>query len=170
MRGSKSGCYGGREYMEKEHSLNLYTLRKSTAEDVTFLFNVSTRAMRPVVEAVHPDKVFDRVEEFKLYQNKFIPTEIEVIQFQSIDIGRLRIVRSAESIYIGGIQILPEFQNRGIGTVIVTDLIQESNSVGIPITLEVHEVNTKALNFYKKLGFVEVGREEGKLSMRYCRG
>ena len=79
----------------------------------------------------------------------------------------MRIVRSAESIYIGGIQILPEFQNRGIGSAIVTDLIQESNSAGVPILLEVHEVNTKSLNFYKRQGFVEVGREEGKLSVRY---
>lgn len=156
--------------MESRNQQINYRLRKASAQDVVFLFNVSTEAMRPVVESLHPDQTFNTESEFKNYQEKYIPDEIDVIQLDGVDIGRLRIVRSAESIYIGGIQILPEFQNRGIGTVIVTDLIQESNSVGIPITLEVHEVNTKALNFYKKLGFVEVGREEGKLSMRYCRG
>lgn len=156
--------------MESRNQQINYRLRKASAQDVVFLFNVSTEAMRPVVESLHPDQTFDTESEFKNYQEKYIPDEIDVIQLDGVDIGRLRIVRSAESIYIGGIQILPEFQNRGIGTVIVTDLIQESNSVGIPITLEVHEVNTKALNFYKKLGFVEVGREEGKLSLRYCRG
>ena len=156
--------------MESRNQQINYRLRKASAQDVVFLFNVSTEAMRPVVESLHPDQTFDTESEFKNYQEKYIPDEIDVIQLDGVDIGRLRIVRSAESIYIGGIQILPEFQNRGIGSAIVTDLIQESNSAGVPILLEVHEVNTKALNFYKKLGFVEVGREEGKLSMRYCRG
>lgn len=153
--------------MESRNQQINYRLRKASAQDVVFLFNVSTEAMRPVVESLHPEQTFDTESEFKNYQEKYIPDEIDVIQLDGVDIGRLRIVRSAESIYIGGIQILPEFQNRGIGSAIVTDLIQESNSAGVPILLEAHEVNTKALNFYKRQGFVEVGRKEGKLSMRY---
>ena len=157
--------------MSKENFLenipSIYSLRQATADDVEFVFNVSTEAMRPVVDSLNPGKTFDSDAEFKIYQEKFLPEEIEIIQSQGIDVGRLRIVRSTESIYIGGIQIFPELQNRGIGTAILADLIQESNRAGVPILLEVHEVNTKALIFYKGLGFVELESKEGKLSMEY---
>ncbi len=138
-----------------------YTLRQATAEDVAFLFRVSTDAMRPVVEALHPGRFFDSETEFRAYQEKFVPTEIEIIQYKGVDIGRLRIVRSLESLYVGGIQILPEFQNRGIGTAILTDLIHESSEIGVPILLEVHEANVKAQNFYRKFGFVKEEQKKG---------
>lgn len=83
------------------------------------------------------------------------------------DIGRLRIVRSPESIYIGGIQILPEWQGKGIGKALFSDIIAESDSSGIPIDLEVHHVNESAVAFYKKLGFEEVGKTEKQIEMRY---
>ncbi|MCR4279500.1 MAG: GNAT family N-acetyltransferase, partial [Candidatus Zambryskibacteria bacterium] len=83
------------------------------------------------------------------------------------DIGRLRIVRSPESISIGGIQILPEFQGRGIGTAIVKDLIVESETTGTPITLEVHYINEQAISFYKNLGFQETGKTEKQFLMEY---
>ena len=36
-----------------------FSLRQATEEDPPFLFKVSTDAMRPVVETLNPDKVFD---------------------------------------------------------------------------------------------------------------
>lgn len=140
--------------------MKLYTLRTATPDDLEFLFDVSTEAMRPVVEQLHPGEIFDREQELQKYKEKFVPDEIQIIQHDGKDVGRLRVVRSPESIYVGGIQILPEFQGRGIGGAIFTDLIEESNISGLPITLEVHDVNAKALTFYKSLGFVESGRQE----------
>ena len=123
--------------------------------------------MRPVVAILNPDKVVDSGEEFERYEEKFNPDEIDIIQFEGQDVGRLRVVRTAESMYIGGIQILPEFQRRGIGTSIVADLINESNLSGIPITLEVHDVNRKALEFYLKLGFIAGEKIHDQTVMRY---
>ncbi len=137
-----------------------YTLRTATPGDLEFLFNVSTEAMHPVVEQLHPGEVFDREQELGKYKEKFVPEEIQVIQHEGKDVGRLRVVRSPESIYVGGIQILPEFQGKGIGGAIFADLIEESEASRLPITLEVHDVNAKALAFYKNLGFVESGRQE----------
>jgi GNAT superfamily N-acetyltransferase len=144
-----------------------YTLRVASASDVEFLFNVSTEAMRPVDTVLNPDKVFDKEAEFKKYQEKFVPEEIQIISFLNEDVGRLRVVRSEESIYVGGIQILPEFQGKGIGSALFNDLITESNQIGIPITLEVHDVNQSALGFYTKLGFINVGHEGNKTLMKY---
>lgn len=102
--------------------------------------------MRPVVETLNPAKIVDSDEEFKAYEAKFKPEEIDVVQYEGTDVGRLRVVRTAASIYIGGLQILPEFQDMNIGRTLLSELIEESNRSGIPITLEVHDVNTKALS------------------------
>ena len=143
------------------------SLRQAKSDDLNFLFGVSTEAMRPVVETLNPDKAFDEQEERSKYEEKFKPENIEVIQYDGQDVGRLRVVKSEDSIYIGGIQILPEFQDKGIGTSILTDLVEESEKTGLPIVLEVHDVNEKAIGFYKKLGFVEGEKVKDQTVMRY---
>lgn len=130
-----------------------FTLRQATDEDVEFLFNVSTLAMRPTVLEINPNREFNEQEEFQKYKEKFIASEVEIIKHEGQDVGRLRVVRSVDSMYVGGIQILPEFQGKGIGTALFESLIQEANELGMPITLEVHEVNQDAFRFYEKLGF-----------------
>ena len=143
------------------------SFRKATNKDIDLLFRVSTEAMRPVVQALNPDIVFNPEEEFRKYKEKFKPEEIDIIQYQGMDAGRLRVVRSADSIYVGGIQILPEFQNKGIGTSIFEGLINEAEELNIPVTLEVHNINTSAINLYKKLGFKEDEQLENKTVMKY---
>lgn len=130
-----------------------FSLRHATQEDLPFLFRVSTDAMKAVVATLNPDKEFVEEKGFASYKDKFTPEKIQVIQFEGKDVGRLRVVRTSESIYIGGIQILPEFQGKGIGTALFYELIEESNSANIPITLEVHIVNESAISFYTNLGF-----------------
>jgi len=78
---------------------------------------------------------------------------MNIIQFNGIDVGRLRVVKTDKHIYIGGFQILPEFQNKGIGTAVLLDLIKESKALNIPILLEVRKVNVRAKVFYERHGF-----------------
>ncbi len=144
-----------------------YALRMAKQSDLDFLFNVSTEAMRPVHEALHPSEVFDRDAEFEKYKAKFEPEKIQIIQFEGEDVGRLRVVWSTDSIYVGGIQLLPAFQGKGIGGAVMSDLIEESEASGVPIALEVHDINTRAMSFYTNLGFVETGKQENKTVLRY---
>ena len=154
------------ERTEKDRTLKLFTLRQATEEDLLFLYRVSTEAMSPVSEL--SDSLEKSEEErFAEYKKKFAPEAIQVIQHNGIDVGRLRVVRSFDSIYVGGIQILPEHQGKGIGTALFTELIEESNQTRIPILLEVHDVNTRAIAFYKSLGFEEGERVKNQTILRY---
>jgi GNAT superfamily N-acetyltransferase len=146
------------------------TLRKATGADLPFLFRVSTEAMRPVTEMLNPGKAGNEEEKLARYAEKFDPEKIDVIRYEGEDVGRLRVVRSPESIYIGGIQILPEFQGKGIGTSLMHDLIRESETSGIPILLEVHDVNARAMAFYANLGFKEGEKVGNQTIMTYSPG
>lgn len=135
------------------------TLRRATENDLEFLFGVATEAMQHVSERLHPGRVVNKDEELQKYKDLFEPNEVQIIQYKGQDVGRLRVVRTTKSIYVGGIQILPVFQGKGIGGAIFADLIEESKRLGIPVELEVHDVNSAARAFYKKLGFVEAGKQ-----------
>jgi len=145
----------------------MYSLRAAKKEDLHFLFEVSTKAMLPIRKLLDPNLQLDLEKEFKDYAKKFVAEKIQVIQFNGLDVGRLRVVRSADEIYIGGIQILPEFQNKGIGSAIFADLIKEANELKIPIKLEVAKVNEVAKKFYKKLGFVKADEKGTDWLMEY---
>lgn len=145
----------------------MYTLRMANKDDLHFLFEVSTKAMLGVRKLLKPNLELNLEKEFKVYFKKFVPEKIQVIQLNGIDVGRLRVVRSSDEIYIGGIQILPEFQHKGIGSAVFTDLVKEANQLKIPIMLEVSKVNEVAKKFYVKLGFVKVNEKDSNWIMKY---
>jgi len=147
--------------------MSKYELRTAEKKDLDFLFVVSTKAMLPVRKAYKPEFEPNLEEEFKEYAKNFVPEKIQIIQFEKRDIGRLRVVRRANEIYVGGIQILPEYQSKGIGTAIFKGLIEESEKLNVPIKLEVAKVNKRGKKFYERLGFEKVGEKEVDWLMRY---
>ncbi len=146
-----------------------YNLRKAKDKDQKFLFKVSSLAMESVSTITNPKKSLnlDNDIEFKKYKKKFNINQIKIIQCEGKDIGRLRVVRSKEFIYIGGLQILPKFQGRGIGKAVMGDLIIESKQIKVPIKLEVHHVNNKAISFYTKMGFQVIDENKKQKIMVY---
>lgn len=140
------------------------TLRQSQQEDLLFLYEVSTLALQSLIEALCSTQ--ETLEEFK---ETFVPEKVQVIQYGGEDVGRLRVVRSEEVIDICGIQILPAFQRKGIGTKIFEGLIREAEKLRIPLMLEVHEVNASARSFYAKFGFIQIDeiKDKSKLILQY---
>lgn len=142
-------------------------LRTATENDAQFLFDVKIEAMSKVHEDLHPDQPIDRVEEFIKYMDGFEANRISVIEYKGKEVGRLRVVRSDESIYVGGLQILPEYQKLGIGSAIFKELMDESDRTGKPILTEIHHVNTININWKMKLGFKVVANNDKQVTMRY---
>ncbi len=144
------------------------SLRRATAEDSAFVFKAQHEGMRAVREVGDAKGTDDEEVRFAKHVASFDPEKIQVIQYQGKDVGRLRIVRSPESIYVGGIQILPEFQGKGVGTDIFNELIDESNRTNVPIVLEVHDVNERAVVFYENLGFTKGEKVKDQTVMTYA--
>lgn len=60
--------------------------------------------------------------------------------------------------HITNIAVHPEFRGRGIGNIIVEDLINCAETENIKsLTLEARKSNITAINLYSKFGFKEVG-------------
>lgn len=142
------------------------SLRRAEEADQRFLFEVVRTAMQPVYEASGQVVASDD-EAFVEFQEKFNAEDVSVIQYEGIDVGRLRVIRTPEHIFVGGIHLLPEYQGLGIGSSVLTTLIEEAENTLTPIILEVRDVNIKAAALYEKLGFVEQQQRDNMLIMEY---
>lgn len=82
-------------------------------------------------------------------------------------VGRLRVVRVPEFIEIAGLQVHPDWQNRGIGTSVVTSILIEGSNAGLAVELDVAKDNPDARRLYERLGFDRIGEDEKDYRMRH---
>lgn len=151
--------------MEKELQIeknkSVFALRQATAEDCELMFRLQKI---DGAELNHNDG--EQAAQFEEYKNNFNPSQIQVIYLENKPIGRLRVVRG-EEMYIGGMQILPEYRGVGIGTALLENLIEESNKTSKPIQLEVFQNNLQALRLYEKVGFKVIEENDQQKIMMY---
>ena len=91
-----------------------YSLRKSTADDAGFAFQAVKRTMREYAiqtwgNWLEEDSKQEAIEEAR-------QGLIDIIEHSGKPVGILQIDRQDDSHIINKIYILPEYQNRGIGT------------------------------------------------------
>ena len=94
--------------------------------------------------------------QYAQYSERFPDAEYDVILFDGRPAGRLWIGRTAEQVRLLDIAILPEFQNQGIGAVVLGNLVAESDERGLPLRHMVFKLNTAALRFYRRFGFSQI--------------
>jgi ribosomal protein S18 acetylase RimI-like enzyme len=81
--------------------------------------------------------------------------------------GVVRIVEHDKVIDLEQIEILPEFQGKGIGTAVVQSLIDRAIRTGKVVDLSVFVANTGARRLYERLGFSLISESERDVQMRY---
>ena len=140
--------------MENKPSI---TFRASTETDFDFVFELNKTNMRQYVEKI---RGWDDENERADMKTKFTAGTDQIIQVDGKDAGVLRILETPESIKLDHIELLPEFQNKSIGTKIIKDLLSKSKQ----INLQVLKTNP-AVELYKKLGFKIVDETELKYQM-----
>lgn len=139
------------------------SFRQTTDDDRELLYRiyVSTRAEElahvPWTEAQKEEFLRMQFQLQDTYYRQYIAgTRFEMILLDGQPAGRLYVDRRESEIRLVDIALLPEFRGRGIGTAILGDLINESNSSGKPLTIHV-EKNNPAMRLYQRLGFLKVG-------------
>jgi ribosomal protein S18 acetylase RimI-like enzyme len=142
--------------------MTAYILRPATDDDFHFLFGLHRAAMGQYIESIwgwHDDWQ----EEY--FHRKFEPQRRRIIQVDGRDAGVLVVEWREDEIYLGLIELLPEFQGRGIGAAIVTDLLAKAQARGLPLALHVLKTNHPARRLYERLGLRVVGEEAYRYRM-----
>jgi ribosomal protein S18 acetylase RimI-like enzyme len=125
-------------------------LRHAEARDRDFLYALNEATMRAHVERIWG---WDDSEQLAFFDNRFEPGVWQVIQAEGVDVGVLILQDNDDELYLAEIEILPEWQGRGIGSAVVRSLMREAASRQKPLTLRVLHVNQPARTLYERLGF-----------------
>ena len=129
------------------------TLRLSTKDDFDFLFNVTTIAMKNTRLLLASKYYASEEERLEYFKQSFKPSQNQIIIYNNIEVGRLRVEKLLDHFHIGTLEILPEYQSKGIGSAIINLVIEDAQMINYPVYLEVHKVNIRAYQLYQKLGF-----------------
>ena len=92
------------------------------------------------------------------YRQHYPRATFDVIVVDGQPCGRLYVNRSAEEIRIIDISLLPAFRGKGIGTLLLTGLLDEATAAGSTVSIHVERFNP-AMRLYIRLGFSVVGDE-----------
>lgn len=79
-----------------------------------------------------------------------------LIMIDGAPAGRIWIGEDNEQIRLLDIALLPEFQNRGAGTLLLKSLMDEAKRAGKLLRHMVFVLNNDAHRFYERLGFVVI--------------
>ena len=93
---------------------------------------------------------------------------IQVIEAGGEPVGMLQLDESEAGVEVVEIQILPEYQNRGLGTRLLGEILERARQEGRDVFLSTGLKNTDACRLYARLGFAETERNDKKIYMR-CR-
>ena len=147
--------------MTEDH-LNL-ALRPVTKDDDPFLLGVyaSTRA-EELDQAEWQEgqrEVFVRWQfdlQRREYDARFPEARYELILIDDQPAGRIWVGEDDEQIRLLDITLLPQFQRRGAGTLLLKRLMKEAASRGKLLRHMVFVLNNDAQRFYERLGFVVI--------------
>lgn len=135
-------------------------LRAVEPEDEDFLLRVYAASRADELALVPWDegqkRAFIRQQfeaQYAQYYQRFPDAEYSIILYRGQEVGRFWIGRTPEQIRLLDITILPEFQNQGIGAVLLKTLLAESEAKGLPLRHMVFKLNSAALRFYERFGF-----------------
>jgi ribosomal protein S18 acetylase RimI-like enzyme len=87
-----------------------------------------------------------------------------IICVEGRSVGWLSTTSRDDAIEIGHIYLLPMFQRRGIGTLLIQAIIGDARAAGLRVRLSTAKINP-AVALYKRLGFQLVGESEFKIYM-----
>lgn len=160
--------------MFKEESLGslrdgaTLSLRPVAAADEEFLLAVyfSSRAdeLAQVEWATGQKEAFVRWQfetQRREYEARFPDADYSVILVDGRPAGRLWVGRDAEQVRLLDIALLPEFQNRGAGTLLLRHLMDAARREGKALRHMVFVLNNDAHRFYERLGFTVIEDFDG---------
>jgi ribosomal protein S18 acetylase RimI-like enzyme len=149
------------------------TLRDATAEDLPFLADLYQESRREEVSAWGWPQVqqeqFLRMQfdaQRRSYRTSFPDAADRIVCREDTPVGRMLVGRESTGLHLIDIALLAEHRNRGIGTLLLHDLLKECQTQRCSMYLQVLLGNS-AIHLYERLGFRQIGSDFVYLQMEW---
>lgn len=138
------------------------TYQKATENDIDYLLDLRTKTMVPhYAESNLPTDRQTTLQRI-LYQFE----KAHIIFLDNQPVGLLKIDKKDTNIDILQLQIDPSQQGKGLGRMILSDILKEASAKGKTASLSVLKTN-KAQHLYSSLGFKIVGEDKHSYFMEF---
>jgi ribosomal protein S18 acetylase RimI-like enzyme len=141
------------------------TFRQIKIKDFEFLWQLNNAALKKYITATWG---WDEALQQKFFAESFNLDNGEIVVVDGRDAGFLWVSEKESEIFLVSIRLLPEFQNRGIGTKLIKDVLAAGSAKNKPVRLQVLKVNP-ARKLYEKLGFRVYGETGTHFLMRFSK-
>jgi ribosomal protein S18 acetylase RimI-like enzyme len=138
--------------------------RPVAEKDYNFGYLVKKETLKNYVEETWG--CWDEENEKNDYHKEFTVKNAFIIIYKNIDVGWLECIYLENTINLHKIYILSEYQNKGIGSKIIKQIINEGKEKNIPVIVKVLKCNIKAQKLYEKLGFKKYDEAKNHFFMK----
>ena len=139
-----------------------YTLRAARVTDAAFIYQLRVDGLREHVARIWG---WDDAVQAARFRESFAPERYQIVVAAGGDVGAVAIERRDDLVFLADIEIAPAWRGRGLGTVIIGDVLGEARRRGLPVALQVLRGNP-ARRLYERLGFRVVAETDSHLQMR----
>jgi GNAT superfamily N-acetyltransferase len=136
-------------------------------KDFVFARQVHHRAYRDVVTKQFGN--WNETMQDRFFADEWWTLPFKIILLDDAPIGVLSVRSVNGYLFIHEIQLLPEFQGRGVGTEILQEQITEAKQLALPLKLKVLRKN-RAQELYKRMGFVPYKETDIDIFMKFEAG
>ena len=139
-----------------------YKLESANKDDIEILITYKLASILDYAKNLPKEEI----EKITNYVKTTIPTQMknyEIIIINNQKVGCLLLEKYKDGILLNEIYLDKNYRNKGIGTSILTNILNNNSKV----YLWVYKENISALNLYKKLGFKIKETTETRYFMQY---
>lgn len=137
--------------------------RPCTEADRDWAYALKSEAYRQVVER----QFGPWNEEFQrdLFAARWRPEISRVILLDGTSIGLIALEDRDAELWLDELQIVRAWRGRGLGSVVLRDILQQAKAAQKPLRLQVLKLNDRAETLYRRLGFTATGESETHYTM-----
>jgi GNAT superfamily N-acetyltransferase len=139
-------------------------LRPATETDKWFCRRVHHEAYRDVVTRQFGR--WDEAMQDAFFDKNWALSPHQVVELDGSPVGCFSREIKPDHIFLAEVQLLPEYQNRGIGSSLVRQQQDEGAKLGVPVRLRVLK-ESRARRLYERLGLVVTGETETHTEMEW---
>jgi ribosomal protein S18 acetylase RimI-like enzyme len=140
------------------------TRRPATDADREFARQVHHQAYRDVIEQQFGPWCEEDQDRF--FAGDWRDAQFEIILADGQPCGYACIEDRDEDLHVRELVILPAYQNRGIGSTLLREVVERARQRRVPVHLGTFHKN-RAVALYRRLGFREIGQTDIHILMQW---